>query len=123
MAQGKGRQPYPVGYTREGFPKMIGWMELVRVSERSNTTVREMRDVFPREFPVPVTVTTATPVYLDDEVQEFFRNHPRVRANITPEIIRSIQAMIDDNIPRDRIARILDIHLSTVTRYANQTWI
>lgn len=113
-----GRTPQPIGYRRKGFPEFCGWADVVRISERTDTSVRQMRNDFPREFPEPVTVLTATPVYLADEVRAFFAKHPR-RALIDDDTIRQIQSLIDGGNSQRRVAELLDLNVNTVNKYAN----
>jgi hypothetical protein len=114
------QQPYPVGFQRKDFPELMGWAEVVRISDRTDTTVRALRGAFPKEFPVPVAVLTTTPVYLADEVREFFANHPRIRTRIDDDMIRQIQGLADGGTSQRAIAAALEINVNTVNKYVNQ---
>lgn len=112
-----GRTPQKVGYTRPGHPRMMGWADVVRYSERTDTAVRQMRMEHPREFPLPIAVLTATPVYLAEEVEAFFDKYPRRRL-IDDDLIRQIQSMVDDGMAQARVAEALHLRPNTISKYA-----
>jgi hypothetical protein len=114
------QQPYPIGYRRKGFPELMGWAEVVQISDRTDTTVRALRGAFPKEFPVPVQVLLTTPVYLADEIRAFFDKHPRVRTKIDDNMIRQIQGLADGGTTQRNIAAALEINVNTVNKYVNQ---
>jgi hypothetical protein len=109
---------YPVGYRREGFPELMGWPEVVKVSGRTDSGVRAMRNRYPASFPAPVQVLATTPVYLAEEVREFFAAHPRQRTNIDGATIRSIQGLLEGGASVAHVAALLEIGVSTVSKYS-----
>jgi hypothetical protein len=112
------QQPFPMGYQREGFPELMGWAELVRISDRTNTSVRGMRATW-KDFPTPVAVLSTTPVYLAEEVRAFFAAHPRIRTRVDADMIRQIQGLADGGTSQRSIAAALEINVNTVNKYVN----
>lgn len=109
------RSRLEVGYTRPGFPRLMGWREVVIASSRTDTSVRQMRDEMP-DFPKVVSVLSITPVWLADEVEAFFAKYPR-RALINDDIVRQIQGLADGGTPHAQIATSLEIDIRTVRKY------
>jgi len=78
-----------------------------------------MRSVNTAAFPTPIAVLTTTPVYLADEVREFFAAHPRIRTRIDEDMIRAIQGLAEGGTSQRAIAAALDINVNTVNKYVN----
>ncbi len=117
MATQGTQQPFPIGYRREGFPEVMGWSEVVAHSDRKDSGVRAMRAAYPKTFPTPVAVVQTTPIYLADEVREFFAAHPRQRARIDNEMIEQIRGLAAGGASQRTIATVLEISLTAVNKY------
>lgn len=109
------RSRLEVGYTRPGFPRLMGWREVVIASSRTDSSVRQMREEMP-DFPKPVSVLSITPVWLAEEVKAFFDRYPR-RALIDDDMIRQIQGLADGGTSHAQIAASLGIDVRTVSKY------
>ncbi len=110
----------PVGFVRDGWPELWGWAEVVAASDgRHHTAVRQMRGDHPDDFPVPVVVTSATPVYVAEEIREFFAKHPRSAIRLSDDDIRSIQTLvIDEGKSHQAVAHMFGVNVNTVGRHA-----
>lgn len=109
-------QPVQPGHTREGWPGLWGWKEVVQYSGREDTTVRQMRAEDPG-FPGPVAELSATPVYVTDEVTAYFDARPRMRTRITAKVHDNIRRLRESGYSVRDTAAMLNIAISTVQKY------
>ncbi len=110
--------PFPVGHRREGWPQLWGWADFVTASNRTDYALRYLRSEFADEFPEPVVVLGATPVYLADEARKFLDDHPKThKAGLTSRQIKRIYELSDDGVGTTDIASALGIAGVTVRRY------
>lgn len=112
-------QPFPPGYRREGFPELMGWRELVAASGgRHESSVRQMRASDPDAFPEPVAVLAQYPIWLGEEVREYFAERPRsVVVSVTPEMHEQILAWRSAGKTQRQTAELMGLGLSTVAKW------
>lgn len=113
---------YPEGYRREGFPELWGWAEALAESGRGDFALRRVREQFPDDWPEPVGVLRATPVYVADEVRAFLAKHPRtLRPEMTEREVALIKQLNDQGVSVAVIAATVGCSPPTVYRYLGRT--
>lgn len=112
---------YPVGFRREGCPEVLDWPMVVEIGGRSNHATLYLRDNFD-DFPIPYAVVSKGPLYLADEIREFFDKYPKSRQGgaLDPDLVTRIQVLHKARVPAKDIAEVLGVSVVTVYRHWNQ---